>query len=205
MRKPLSPRYFLYCILIGALIGSCIGLWGVFSSLGENEEQLLSERENVTNVVHIVIAVCIGLIVLMIDLLCIWGAIRPLFMRKIAQNGVLTTGTITEMRVIPHPSALNADEWVQKMMFALVIAYETENGRISKEFSPTCLTSRQALYPQEMEVGAEIAVRYHRRFPKIAVIANEKLLAGQQKESAAGRPLFIAVPVLITTLFLFFL
>ena len=97
-------------------------------------------------------------------MLCIWGLFKPKLDRYIDKNGESVVGVIEDVREIPRPDQLNADEWTKKVRYACVISYKAGNREYKKEFPPTHLTSKKELYPFSLEVGNEISIKHLKKF-----------------------------------------
>lgn len=185
-------KMILIWILTGILIGSLIGVIGVFG---------LIPTEHFLQVTNLIITLCIGVIVLLIDCLCIWALIRPAITNRIDRNGAKAIGKIENITVIPRPDQIDEDHWIQKARFALIVSYEVGAQKYSKEFSPTCLTSRQELYPQVIDVGEKIPVKYSERFPRFSLLDVNVLKAGLKKEQKGSKVYFIMIPIVITLVY----
>lgn len=189
-----SPFKFLAaCILGGIAVGSVIGFLGLSGLISKPFFDFLSAA---------VIKLCIGIIVLIIDLLCIWGLFKPKLDRYIDKNGESVVGVIEDVREIPRPDQLNADEWTKKVRYACVISYKAGSREYKKEFPPTHLTSKQELYPFSLEVGNEISIKYLKKFPSLSQIDAEQLKTGREKESKNDIIHLIMIPLLVTTIYL---
>ena len=81
-------------ITIGIIVGSIIGALGFYGVI---------PREFRDSTTYATVKMCIGLIVLIVDLLCVWGRIKPIIDKHIDKNGKSATGTIESVRVISHP------------------------------------------------------------------------------------------------------
>lgn len=189
-KKPI--RVILLWILSGILIGTIIGMIGVFGHI---------PKDKFLSFTSIVIRLCLGVIVLLADSLCIWALLRPIFIRRIDRNGEKTIGRIEDITVIPRPDQIAEDDWVQKARFAFTVSYEVGSKKYSKEYSPTCLTSKQELYPQSTEVGGDIPIKYYKKAPQHSLIDIDLLKVGLKKEQSSARIHFIMIPIIITFLY----
>lgn len=188
-----SPlKIILIWIITGMLIGTVIGIIGVLGNI---------PREKFLSATSIVIRVCLGVIVLLIDLLCVWGTLRPFFIQYIDRNSEKVTGKIEDITVIPHPSQLGEDSWVQKALFAFTVSYEVNSKKYRKEYSPTCLTSKQELYPQIIEVGEDIPIRYYKKAPQFSLIDIDLLKTRLRIEQNNARIYFVTIPIILTLIY----
>lgn len=183
-------------IISGTVIGSIIGAMGTFEIIPKTLYESIS---NAT------IKICLGLIVLIIDLLCLWGLFKPSLDNYIDKNGKSAVGIITNLQEIPLPNQLEVEEWNRKLRFACSVTYEANGKKHIKEFPPTHLTSKRELYPFELKEGAEIKLKYLKKFPKISLIDNDKLKSGYKKEHINSRIYLIMFPLIITAIFAVFL
>lgn len=71
-------------------------------------------REIRESTAYATVKICIGLIVLISDLFCIWGLIKPIIDRHIDKNGESVTGIIESVRTIPHPKYFSMIVMVKK-------------------------------------------------------------------------------------------
>lgn len=186
-------RFLLLCIIIGAAVGSLIGAAGLMGVI---------PKGIFLSVAGAVIKLCFGLIVLMIDVLCIFGLMRPIAFQRIDREGRRTAGIIKEVTVTPLPSELGEDEWTQKARFSFTVRYKAGETDIEKQFPPTCLTSRRELYPQSTQQGSEIPVKYLESTPKSSLIDIEYLKAGALWEQKNARVHLIMIPLIITAAFI---
>lgn len=182
-------RMTVICIIAGAVIGSVIGALGLLGVI---------PQEYFGSTTEIVIKICIGLIVLIVDLLFIWAICQPMLRGYIDRNGVQTNGEITTVREIPCPDQLYADEWVRKLRYSCTVKYCAGGREYNKEFPPTHLTSKRELYPFALEEGMEIPVRYLRSFPSVSVLDVDVLKNAWKQENQRDRKLFILIPLIIT-------
>ncbi|MBR1384508.1 MAG: hypothetical protein IJ555_11980 [Ruminococcus sp.] len=186
-------RFLLLCILIGALVGSLIGAAGLMG---------LVPKDIFLSVSGAVIKICFGLIVLMVDVLCAFGLLRPLVSQRIDREGKRTAGIINDVTINTLPSELGEDEWTQKARFSFTVHYKAGERDIEKKFPPTCLTSRRELYPQNIEQGSEIPVKYLEITPRSSIIDIEYLKAGALWEQKNARVHFIMIPLIITAAYI---
>lgn len=192
-QKHTACKAILLWIFAGCVIGSLIGLIGAAGILPESMLRTLTGWT---------IRICTGIIVLLVDGLCIWALIRRRLMYNIAQNGASAVGTVTAVREIPHPADLNADVWTRRVRFVFTVSYPAGTAVYEKEFPPTCLLSRQALYPVQAEEGSKLPVRYHLKHPRMSLIDVDAIADGTQKEQQNAAKFFVLVPVLLTTVWL---
>lgn len=87
-------------LTIGIIVGSIIGAVGYYGII---------PREFREATAFTTIKICIGLIVLIADLFCIWGLVKQTIDRYIDKNGASATGTIESVRSIPHPGQFSED------------------------------------------------------------------------------------------------
>ena len=180
-------------ITIGIIAGSIIGAMGYYGII---------PREFRESTTYITIKICIGLIILIVDLFCIWGLVKPVIDKHIYKNGESVTGIIESVRKIPHPKHFSEDEWSRPSHFACVVYYNTDKGKITKEFPPTPLTSKRELYPFSLEEGNEIPIKYLKKHPKLSIINNERLKAIYKAEHNKDIIHLVMIPTIITALYI---
>lgn len=183
----------LIWILIGAAVGSLLGVAGL---LGLISGDTLLKASSLT------IKICIGLIVLIVDTLCITALIRQHIYRVIDKNGQTVTGRIETMRAISRPDQLAVDQWQRKSLFSFTVSYEAEGRTITKEFPPTPLTSRQELYPFSPDEGDEIDIRFLQGHPRMSIIDLEAIKKSTKAEQEGSRIHFIAIPFILTIVYI---
>ena len=176
-------------IIAGAVIGSLIGVMGLVGIIPGNELETVTE---------ITIKICIGLIVLIIDLLFAFGLCQPLIRRFIDRHGEQTNGIIKYMNEIPRPDQLGLDEWVRKVRYSLTVKYYADSKEYSKEFPPTHLTSKRELYPISFEEGKEIPVKYLKLFPALSILDLDILKNAWNIENRNARIHLMMIPLIIT-------
>lgn len=98
-KKPIIS--ILIWIVVGILVSSFIGALGYYRILPKSVYDTLSS---------VTIKICIGLIVLIVDLLCAWGVIRPIISKYIDDHGGSTTGVIDNVVTLTRPDQLRVDE-----------------------------------------------------------------------------------------------
>lgn len=180
-------------ITIGIIIGSIIGALGFYGII---------PREFRESATYTTIKLCIGLIVLIVDLFCVWGIIKPITDKHIDKNGESEMGIIESVRTIPHPKHLSEDEWSRPSRLACVVSYNTDKGKITKEFPPTPLTSERELYPFSFEEGNEIPIKYLKKHPKLSIINNDKLKAAYKVEHSNDVIHLVIIPLIATALYI---
>ena len=180
-------------ITIGIIIGSIIGALGFYGII---------PREFRESATYTTIKLCIGLIVLIVDLFCVWGIIKPIIEKHIDEDGESATGIIESVRTIPHPKHFSEDEWSRPSRFACVVSYNTDKGKITKEYPPTPLTSERELYPFSFDEGSEIPIKYLKKFSKLSVINNDKLKALYKAEHKNDIIHLFMIPAIITALYI---
>ena len=180
-------------ITIGIIIGSIIGALGFYGII---------PREFRESATYTTIKLCIGLIVLIVDLFCVWGIIKPIIEKHIDEDGESATGIIESVRTIPHPKHFSEDEWSRPSRFACVVSYNTDKGKITKEYPPTPLTSERELYPFSFDECSEIPIKYLKKFPKMSVINNDKLKALYKAEHKKDIIHLFMIPAIITALYI---
>lgn len=178
---------------MGILIGTLIGAAGASG---------LISKEHFLSVSGMIMKLCFGAIVLLIDSLCIWALLRSTITNYIDKNGKKVIGKIENITVIPRPDQIGVDNWTQKARFAFIISYEAGSKKYNKEYSPTCLTSRQELYPQIIEVGKDIPIKYDKRVPYFSLIDVNVLKTGLNNEQKKARVYFVAIPIIITLIYI---
>lgn len=180
-------------IVIGAVIGSVIGLLGLLGVIPGDKLEVTTA---------ITIKVCVGFIVLIIDLLLAYALCQPLIRDYIDKHGVRTSGVIEYVREIPRPDQLGEDEWVRKCLFSFTVKYRAGSKEYTKEFPPTPLTSKRELYPLSFEEGKEIPIEYLKRAPSFALIDIEVLKEAWRNENKKSRIHFIMIPIIITAAYI---
>ena len=187
----ITPKRILIYILACAVLGSVIGVLGV---LGILPRGVFEGALSITNL-------CIGLIVLIVDALCIAGLIRAAVLRGIDRGGIPVTGVIEHLRVIRRPDQVQAGDWEALARFAPTVSYKANGKPYCTELSPTCLTSRQKLYPMIMEEGCAVPLKMHRKHPEWIVIDNEALRAGRYAEQKQTRIWLVTIPAVVTMIY----
>lgn len=182
----------LIWIITGILIVTLIEIIGVFWHI---------PKDIFLSATSMIIRLCLGAIVLLADSLCIWALLRPIMIKCIDRNGVRIMGKIEDITVIPHPNQIGEDNWVQKARFAFIVSYEVDSKKYCKEYTPTCLTSKQELYPQIIEVGADIPIKYYKKAPKMSLIDINLLKNRLQNEQNNARVHLIMIPIIITLVY----
>ncbi|MDE6664594.1 MAG: hypothetical protein K2K14_00140 [Ruminococcus sp.] len=180
-------------IVGGIIVGSFIGALGYYRILPENVYNTLSS---------ITIRVCIGLIVLIVDLLCAWGLIRPAINKYVDNHGDSTTGVIDNFVTLTKPDQLQADEWTKQSRYSFTISYEVDQKKYTKEFPPTILTSKRELYPHSIDKGDSIELKYLKKNPKLSLINIDVLKKGSTFESENARIHLIFIPLIITAIYI---
>ena len=145
---------------------------------------------------------CIGSMVLLVDLLCVCALHRPAFHKHIDETGETATGIIEDITIIPLPNQLDTDDWVKKVRYSFTVSYEAGSKKYMKKFSPTLQTSKREIYPLDVDKGNYIGIKYCKRLPGLSIIDVDALKAGMKTERERTRIFFIAVPVIITMLYI---
>lgn len=114
--------------------------------------------------------ICFGIIVIIIDSLCIWFIIYRQLYKSTDAKGEPTVGIIEDIFVFSNPKQLLLNEWIRDVSFCCTISYSAEGKNHRKEFPPTAYTSRQELYPITFEEGGEIKLKYHKKHPRFCII-----------------------------------
>lgn len=193
MKEKNSLKILVLWILAGAVIGLLTGalaLAGVISG------------DIMMNVMSVTLKVCIGLIVLIIDLLFIWGLCQPFLLKYIDNNGETTVGVIEYVRKIPRPNQLGVDEWIRKVRYSYTVRYKANNKEYSKEFPPTHLTSKREMYPLTLDKSHEIPIKYLKRIPTLSVIDIDKIKEGRRNETKNDRIHLIMIPSILTAMYI---
>ena len=185
-------KIILMWIIIGILIGSLIGITGASG---------LIPNENYLSITSIVIELCVGAIVFLVDIFCIWALLRPTIIDYIDRNGESAIGKIKDIAVITHPNQLGEDDWVQKVRYSLTVSYKVCSKEYRKEYPPTCLTSKQELYPQIIEIGENIPIKYYKKAPQFSLIDINLLKNRLRNEQNNARVYFIMIPIILTFLY----
>lgn len=180
-------------IIAGAVIGSVIGVMGLAGMIPGNKLESVTE---------ITIKICIGLIVLIIDLLFAFGLCQPLIRGYIDKHGEQTNGVIEYVKEIPRPDQIGLDEWVRKVRYSLTVKYNAASKEYRKEFPPTHLTSKRELYPLSFEEGNEIPVKYLKRTPMLSLLDLDILKNAWNSESQTSRIHLLMIPLIITTMYI---
>ena len=187
------PFKKLFAVIIaGVIIGSLIGSLGLFRIIPKGSAETIP-------------LIAVGLIVLIIDCFCIRGCILYFLRRYVYRNGISVKGIIRSATELPLPKELNNDEWCRRVRYSCIISYKAGAKEYNKEFPPTCLTSKQELYPFAIEHNAEIEIRYMKTFPGISFIDNEKLKAGDQAEHKFDIIGLSMIPLTITAFYIILL
>lgn len=190
-KKPIIS--IMLWIIGGMIIGSFIGALGYYRVLPENVYNTLSS---------FTIRLCIGLIVLIVDLLCAWGLIRPIVNKYIDNHGESTTGYIDNVVTLTKPDQLQADDWIKQSRYSFTISYEVNQKKYTKEFPPTILTSKRELYPHNIDQGNSIELKYLKSNPKLSIINLDVLKKGAAFESENVRIHLIFIPLIITVIYI---
>ena len=180
-------------IIVGAVIGSFIGVMGLVGII---------PGDKLESVTEITIKTCIGLIVLIIDLLFALGLCQPLIRGYIDKHGKQTNGVIEYVKEIPRPDQLGLDEWIRKVRYSLTVKYYVDSKEYRKEFPPTHLTSKRELYPLSFEEGKEISVKHLERIPMLSLLDLDVLKNAWNIESQTSRIHLIMIPLIITTMYI---
>ncbi len=186
-------KIILTGIVVGVFIGCMVGVLGLMKVIPLNDYLFATE---------LIIKGSIGLIVLMIDALCVFGLIRPRMTEKIMRNGVRVMGRIEESGMISHPKHISDPESIRPARFRFIVSYSAEGEDFRRELSPTCLTTKRDLLPLSTEEGEQIPLRYIKSRPKEVVIDNETLMNGLIAENKASRVHLIMIPVVVTLAFI---
>jgi hypothetical protein len=192
MRKNYFKTILIW-VVAGVMIGTLIGVIGASG---------LISKEHYFSATNIIIKLCIGAIVMIIDLFCIYALLRPTFSNYIDKNGEKTKGKIEDFTVISHPNQIGEDEWVQKARYAFIISYEVNSKKYRKEYSPTCLTSKRELYPQVIEIGENIPIKYYKNVPYFSLIDIAQIKEETKKEQKNSKLNFIMLPIIITVVYI---
>lgn len=182
----------LIWIITGILIVTIIEIIGVFLNI---------PKDNFLSATDMIIRLCLGVIVILVDSLCIWALLRPIMIKCIDRNGVRIMGKIEDVTIIPRPDQLGEDDWVQKVRFVFIVSYEVDSKKYCKEYTPTCLTSKQELYPQIVEIGEDIPIKYYKKAPKMSLIDINLLKSRLQNEQNNARVHLIMIPIIITLVY----
>lgn len=196
MKESSSKKLITQWIILGAVIGSIIGVLGVLGVIPGDKLLDMAGQAFWGG---------IGLIVLIIDALCVWALIRPFMSYGIERKGKAITGKISDIETIVRPDQIGVGEWMQKCRFVLSVTYEVEGVVYTKKFDPTCLTSRQELYPLVLEKDSDIPLKYRRKNPRKVIIDNETITKGICEEQKTNRKAMIIVPLALTLTYVFLL
>jgi|GEM_PF-2810231 len=162
----------------------------------------LIAKESHEALIKTTVKVCIGLIVLIVDLLCAWGLLRPVLTAYIERNGVDSEGKIESVQTIAAPNRASADAWSDSMRFSLKFSYTVAGKRYTKEFPPTPLISKRELYPNPLVVGETIKLKCCEKFPRLALIDIEALRTRERDEARRTRIHLIMLPLIITAVYI---
>jgi len=182
-------RMICIWILSGAAAGSLIGILGVSGIIPEAYLKII---------VPSVLKICIGIIAAIVDVLCLFALFKPLLDSYIDKNGVLSAGTIVDVREIPRPDQLCAGDWERLSRFACTVSYKAGTKEYRKEYPPTALTSRQKLYPLSLAEGEQITIKYLKAMPFLSVLDAEILKTQRKSEITESRIYFIIIPLIVT-------
>ena len=183
-----SPLYSLCYIAFGLLIGSAIGICGYLRIIPKGVMQGIP-------------AIAVGLGVIIIDLLFVWGLINRVRNIGIYKKGIPTTGRIDEVTETPHPKDLLEDEFCRRCSYVCVISYSALGREYRKELPPTCYISKKELYPFEFVKGNEIPVKISEKHPAFLVIDIDKLARSYRAIAKNDLFFLISIPVTVTLLF----
>lgn len=145
-----------------------------------------------------IIKTCLGMIVLIVNLLCIWGLILSGLSRRIDRSGERTAAIIESVDVLPLPHQTDESEFTQKARFVITVSYSIDQKTLKKQFPPTILTSRRELHPLSLEVGESLPIKYRRKHPRFAIIDIEPIKSGAVRETEKARIHLILIPLIIT-------
>ena len=187
--------FLMICIVTGIIIGSLIGAAGVLKVFTEQTFMLITA---------ILMKACLTIIAGIIVFLCLWGLIiKPKLDKIIMKKGIKTVGEIWGITAIPLPKELNENKYKQKARFVYTIMYTVDGKEIVKEFSPTCLTSREELDGiLPIDEGEEIALKHLKRFPAMSIIDNETLYTAIKEERKEARIHLIMIPIITTIVYI---
>lgn len=182
-------KSIILCIIGGITLGTLIGVLGSFKVISQ---------ECFNAVSTITIWICLGLIVLIIDLFCLHGLLRPLLNQYIDRKGVLGAGIIENVTKIPHPNHIGMDSWVQEVRYSITISYIVNMKKYKKEFPPTILISKRELYPQTIEERNEVHIKYIKNIPSLSIIDVDILKCGAKDEQNEVRIWISIISIMIT-------
>lgn len=194
MRKTLDPfKIIVLVFIIGVMAGMLIG--GLCASNEVPEDVFFS-------VIGITKQICIGLAVLIVDLLCICALLIPVIDKHIDETGEATIGVIEDVTIHPHPNQPDDDEWLKKVRFSCTVSYKSDSKEYKKVFSPTALTSKRELYPVNIDKGNDIQIKYCKKLPSLSIIDIDVLKTELKNEQDKLKILYIIIPVIATALYI---
>ena len=186
-------KFVVIFIAAGALVGV---LTGVFCVAGDIPEEAFFA------VINASLKICIGLMVLIVDLLCVWALLRPFIYNHIDRTGGTTYGKIEDVTVFPYPNQPDVDEWLKKVRYSCTVTYTAGGKTYKKEFSPSALISKRELYPLEFEKGNDVRIKYSKSHPSMSMLDIDVLKSGMKNERKRSRIIFALFAVVITIIYI---
>lgn len=191
-----SPKRLLWEFVIGCgiglFLGNLPGLLGYF--------QLISR-----NGMKWIIKGALGVVVLIVDSLCIWSLIQYRVNKRVEAEGGLVIGLIRNVFAVPKSGRLSSDDWKLPVQYHCRIAYVVEGKVYEKDFPPTIFVSKQALYPFQFQKDGKIPLKYDKKHPGFAMINIGVLKRGYFKEMKKNRIHITMIPLLLTGYYIVFL
>ena len=158
-----------------------------------------------TNGLKFLIKAALGVVVLIVDCICIWSLIHYRVNKRIEAEGKVVTGVIQNLIAIPKSGQQSSDEWRLPIRYHCRVAYLAEGKVYEKDFPPTIFISKQSLYPFQFRKGGKIPLKYDKKHPGFAMI-NVGVL--KRAYFVAAKRNFIHVtmiPLLLTGFYIVFL
>ena len=188
-------KFLLICIAAGIAVGSVIGVLGLLN---------VFSQESYMFTVKLLIKLCLGVIVGLVDVLCMWGLIiRPLIDERIKNKGIKTKAIIENITALPRPDKYGLDKEFQKARFVYSVRYGANGKSITAQCVPTCLTSRKELDGiLPIDEGEEIDIKYLKSFPSDFLIDNDILFKAVKEERRESRIHLIMIPLITTIVFI---
>ena len=179
-KKPLF--LLLICMTVGFIIGNLTGILALLEII---------PKEIFRNIPK----ACIGLMVLIVDTLCIWGIINRRIYNTVDTMGESVVGTVTGLIMIPNKKQLNLNDWQKQVSYSCTVSYKVKQRVYERDLPPTTYISPQELYPNKIEEGGEIKLKYHKKFPRRVMIDIDVLKEGYFNQT---KRIHIVLPLIIS-------
>ena len=190
-RKRLLWEFVIGCG-IGLFLGNLLGLLGYLQVISRNGLKMI-------------IKAALGVVVLIVDSLCIWSLIHYHVNKRIEAEGGLVTGLIRTVLAVPKSGRLSSDDWKLPVQYHCRIAYVVGGKVYEKDFPPTIFVTKQALYPFRFQRDGKIPLKYDKKHPGFAMISIGVLKRGYFKEFRRNLIHITMIPLLLTGYYVVFL